>query len=217
LSKFNEERILGAMATVRPLHPPPTPEPPALQDRAIDNLRFIRETMERAGSFTAISGWGMVGVGGIALAASAVAPRGYADGGWVVVWLAAAVLALLVSGAATVRKARVARMPLLSGPGRKLLLSFAPPMLVGALLTIVFVRAGMFAELRASWLLLYGTAVMAGGVFSVRAVPLMGLCFFALGVAALFASPDVGRVLLAAGFGGLHLGFGYFIARRHGG
>ena len=62
------------MATVRPLRPPPVERDPALSDRALDNLRFIRETMERAGTFTAISGWGIVAVGVLAMVAAAVCP-----------------------------------------------------------------------------------------------------------------------------------------------
>lgn len=205
------------MTLVRPIHTPPSP-PPALQDRAIDNLRFIRETMERAGSFTAVPGWGQVAIGTTALGASTLAARfPIADDRWLAVWLAEAVLSIAIAGAATARKARAADMPLLSGPGRKFVLSFAPPMLVGALLTVVLVRAELLALLPGIWLLLYGTAVVTGGTYSVRIVPVMGLCFMMLGTAALVLAPAAGNWLMAAGFGGLHLLFGIFIARRHGG
>ena len=205
------------MTLVRPIHTPPQP-PPALQDRAIDNIRFIRETMERAGSFTAVPGWGQVAIGATALAACAIAAQfPIADFRWLTVWLAEAVVAIVISGAATTLKARAADMPLLSGPGRKFVLSFAPPMLVGALLTGVLVRAELVALLPGIWLLLYGTGVVTGGTYSVRIVPVMGLCFMVLGAVALVLAPAAGNWLMAAGFGGLHLVFGTFIARRHGG
>jgi len=184
----------------------------------MDNLQFIRDTMERAGAFTAVSGLGMIGDGVLALAAAptAHALRG-AAGRWLAVWLVTAVLALALSWWATARKARRARVPLLSGTGRKLLLSFAPPMLVGALLTAVLYHHQDAALLPGIWLLLYGTAVAAGGAFSVRIVPAFGFFLMLLGAVALFAPPSWGDWLLAAGFGGAHVAFGALVARRHGG
>ena len=118
---------------------------------------------------------------------------------------------------AMIRKARAAKMPLLSGPGRKFVLSFSPPMAVGALLTFVLYRAGLMEAIPGVWLLLYGTAVVAGGAFSVKIVPVMGLCFMGAGVIALFAPVAWAPWILGAAFGGLHIAFGIPIARRHGG
>ena len=191
--------------------------PRPLHDRALDNLSYIRATMERAGSFTAVPGWGMVAVGVTALAATWVAARQSRDAAWLAVWLAEAVLGLAVGGAALVRKARAANDPLLSGPGRRFGLAFLPPLLVGGLLTIALHQAGLFQAMPGTWLLLYGTAVITAGAFSVRIVPLMGLCFALLGAAALFAPGRSWPWFMAAGFGGLHIVFGWIIARRYGG
>lgn len=205
------------MASVTPLHQEPTAEPPALHARAMDNLAFIRDTMEAAGAFTAVSGWGMVAVGIIATVAAMIASAQSSVLASIYVWIAAAVLAPIVSLWAIVRKARKAHMPLLSGPGRKFVLSFSPPMLVGAILTIVLYRAGVVAAIPGMWMLLYGTAVVAGGAFSVKIVPVMGICFMLAGVVAVFAPVAWNDWIMAAAFGGLHIGFGIPIAWRHGG
>ncbi|MGH7699873.1 MAG: hypothetical protein ACREMJ_05060 [Gemmatimonadales bacterium] len=198
--------------------------PQPLRDRALENLRFIRDTMERAGSFTAVPGWGMVAVGLTALAVAAVAGPvpgaglyGAPEARWLALWLAEAVVALAIGGVTLVRKARAANDPLLSGPGRRFGLSFLPPIVVGGLLTVALYRAGEFALLPGMWLLLYGTGVATAGAFSVRVVPFMGLCFMALGVTALFGPAGWGNGLMAVGFGGLHVAFGMIIARRYGG
>ncbi|MEO8910261.1 MAG: hypothetical protein ABI408_08540 [Gemmatimonadaceae bacterium] len=205
------------MASVTPLHRTVAPEPPALHARAMDNLAFIRDTMEAAGAFTAVSGWGMVAVGTIATAAAVIASSRHSTVQALYVWLVAAVLATVVMLWAIVRKARKARMPLLSGPGRKFVLSFSPPILVGALLTIVLYRAGLAESVPGIWLLLYGTAVVAGGAFSVKIVPVMGICFMLAGTLALFTPVTWNDWIMGAAFGGLHIGFGIPIARRHGG
>src|SRR3979409_2068741 len=205
------------MASVTPLHRAPASEPPALHARAMDNLAFIRDTMEAAGSFTAVSGWAMVAVGIIATIAAVIASAQSSILASLYVWIAAAVLAPLVMLSGIVRKARRARMPLLSGPGRKFVLSFSPPILVGALLTSVLFRGSRVGSFPGIGLLLYGTAVVAGGAFSVKIVPVMGICFMLAGTLAGFTPAAWNDWIMAAAFGGLHIGFGIPIARRHGG
>lgn len=189
----------------------------ALHDRAMDNLRFIRETMERSTSFTAVSGVSGVAMGTIALAAAWVA-AGRQDGlDWLLTWLGAALLSGMVAIWAMVRKARAGGTSLLSEPGRKFALGFSPPILVGGLLTLALFRGGLLDVLPGTWLLLYGTAVVTGGAFSVRIVPLMGAGFMLVGAAALFAPPSLGDAFMALGFGVLHIVFGIIIWRKHGG
>ena len=192
-------------------------QPHPLHDRAMDNLRFIRETMERAGAFTAVPGWGQVAVGATALAAALLAARQPSVELWLATWLAEAVVALVIGGRALARKAHAANDPILSGPARRFGLSFLPPMVVGGLLTIALYRAGVTRELATTWLMSYGAGVATAGTFSVRIVPVMGLCFMLVGVVALFGPPAWGNWCMAAGFGGLHIVFGAIIARRYGG
>ena len=192
------------------------PPPPALHTRAMDNLRFIRETMERAGHFTAVPGWGGVLMGTTACAASLVAGAP-GERRWLLVWLGDAAVAALVGLVAVARKARASASPLLAEPSRRFALAYLPPLAAGAALTVVFVASGLAARLPGCWLLLYGTAVATGGAMSVRVVPVMGLVFMTLGVGAFAAPSSWGNIFMAAGFGGLHIAFGLIIARKYGG
>ena len=203
------------MGSIRVVVPEPE-EPPALSSRAMDNLKYIRETMERATAFTGISGWGQAGIGVTAFAASYVASRQPSFRNWMAVWLTEAVIALLIAGWSIDRKARAANLPLFNGPGRKMVFSLSPPLVAGALITIVLYRAGTTNVIPGVWLLLYGTGVITGGMFSVSAVPVMGLCFMFLGAIACLA-PELSNWAMAVGFGGLHVVFGIIIARRYGG
>jgi hypothetical protein len=180
-------------------------------------LRFIRETMERSKSFTAVPGWGGAAMGVTALAASFLAARQSNSQAWLATWLAEALLAILIGIWATARKVRAARLPMLSGPARKFALSLTPPLVAGALLTLALYRAGLFRVMPGMWLLLFGAGVMTAGAFSVRIVPSMGVCFMILGAVALASPPGWGDAFLGAGFGGLQIIFGIIIARRHGG
>ena len=191
------------------------PEPLPLHDHAIDNLRFIRATMERAASFTAVPGAGGIIMGLSAFAAAMVA-RMYPDS-FLMIWLCEAVVALLIGILAMMRKARATRVSIASGPGQKFGLAFAPPLGVGAVLTLVVQRANVPDIAPGIWMCMYGVGIIAGGAHSVRIIPLMGLGFISAGVAALFTPAAWGNAWLAASFGGLHVIFGAIIARRYGG
>lgn len=195
----------------------PSADPIPLHTRALEDLNFIRDTMERAGTVTSVPGWGGVGMGATALIASWIASRQAFGAEWLAVWLAEAVLALGIGGAAMVRKADASHTPLFTRAGRLFVRSFVPPVFAGAVLTPVFYGAGLVADLPGLWLLLYGSAVTVAGASSIRVVPLLGMSFMALGITAFLLPASFGNLFMALGFGGLQVGFGYLIARRHGG
>ncbi len=188
-----------------------------LPSRALDDLRFIRETMERSSSFTAVSGWGQVVVGLTALPTAWIASRQTSGTAWLRIWVAEAVLAVALALAFIYRKAQRSGVPVTSGPGRKFAFSFLPPVASAALITAVLLSARQMRPIPGTWLLLYGTGVVTGGAYSVTIVPVMGFCFMFLGVGALFAPAAWGNLFMVAGFGGLHILFGLWIARRYGG
>jgi len=155
---------------------------------------------------------GVTGLVAAALASTRTTPEG-----WLLTWLAAAVVAIGIGTWSMQRKAERAGLPFLSGSGRRFLLGFLPPALAGAVLTVVLYQTGAVVLLPGTWLLLFGAAVATAGTFSVKAIPLMGSCFMILGTIALLAPGHGGDVLLGTGFGLLHVIFGLHIARNHGG
>jgi hypothetical protein len=173
--------------------------------------------MERAGSFTAVPGAGMIAIGVTALLAAPLAAATETGSGWLTAWVGEGLVAAAISGLTIRRKALRLALPLASGPARKFALAFLPSLVAGAVLTVFLAVHGEGSFLPGTWLLLYGTAVTAAGALSVRIVPLMGVSFMALGVFALAVAPAAGNALMAAGFGGLHIVFGAAIARKYGG
>ncbi|WP_031495943.1 hypothetical protein [Bryobacter aggregatus] len=188
-----------------------------MHEHALDNIKFIRSTMENATAFTALPGYGMAVVGLSALVAAWLSGRTQTDEGWLAVWTAEGMAAILLGFLAMIFKAGQSGMSLLSQPARRFALGFAPPLLAGAALTAAAARVNHYGEVPGMWLLLYGAGVSTGGTFSVKAVPIMGLCFMALGAIALFLPYEFRNLILGLGFGGFHLGFGLWIARKHGG
>ncbi|MDZ7638093.1 MAG: hypothetical protein U5J83_07560 [Bryobacterales bacterium] len=201
------------MAAVEPIRKSPLVV--GIHDKAHENLRFIREAMEGASSFTAVSGWGLATIGILGCAGFLLSRPFVGTEAWVHVWLATAAGAVAVGVLSIVWKARRRKADLFSAAARKFALNLAPPLVAALLLTVVLMRAGEQSVLGGLWLLLYGTGVVTGGSASVRSVPAMGLGFFLLGAAAIFLPESLTQWLMLAGFGGLHIGFGIYIARRH--
>ena len=141
------------MPAPEPIRPAPR-APIPIDARAADHLRYIRETMQSAGEFTAVPGWGGIAMGVTALVAAVFASRQHTPERWLSIWLVEAFVAVAIAMPAAATKAHRANAKLLSGPGRKFLLSFAPPILVGGLLTFALSRAGLHALLPGVWLLM---------------------------------------------------------------
>ena len=190
--------------------------PVGIEVRAAENLRYIRETIERANTFTAVPGWGGLWMGLTSIAAGVIADRQADLSGWLLVWLIEACIAVTIGLIALRLKARATGQAFWSRPARKFALAFAPPVAAAVVLTAALWRAGAASVIPGTWLALYGVAVMGAGAFSIPAVPAMGVGFLVLGCIALLL-PSFGSLALICGFGFLHIVFGLMIARRHGG
>ncbi len=192
-------------------------DPTKLGDRAIDNLQFIRETMERSVHFTAVPGYGGILMGATAIAAAYIAAQQISLRNWLIVWLTEAGLAFAIGLLAMWQKSKIAGSSLFSVPARKFAFGFVPPLICGVAITLGLWRYEHYEMMAPVWMLLYGAAVVTGGAFSVRVVPVMGWIFMALGAAAFALPANYGNLLMGLSFGVLHIVFGVIIARRFGG
>ena len=197
------------MVTVRALR-----QPIPIDRGALAHLRYIRDTIEAAGSFTSVPGLGCIAMGAVAFAAAALE--------WnfglsrLTVWLAAAPIAAALAVVFMLRKSRRQGFRLSRAAARRFFGTLTPALVAGALLTVALVRAGNLELVPGVWLLLYGAGLAAGGFFSLPCVSIAGAAFMALGTAALLW-PAAATALLAAGFGAVHVALGAAIWRRHDG
>ena len=193
------------------------PEPAPIHEHALSNLRYIREAMERASAFTSIPGWGGVVIGITAVAAAVIGHQAPTWRAWLLTWLIEATVAALIAGVTMLRKGKRANVSFTGGPARRFFVSYFAPVVAGAVLTLLLTRIGAFTALPATWLLLYGASFVSSGAYSIRVVPVMGVCFMVLGIVACFVPFAAGNALLGVGFGGIHIIFGFIIARSYGG
>ena len=190
---------------------------PSLDQQAAESLAYIRHTMARSASFTAVPGWGGIGMGVVGVIAAGVSATQSNPMTWLALWLAAAAVAVPIGLVAMIAKAQRHAVPLWSPAGRRFAQAFLPALLAAAILTVLLVRQGHFELLAPAWLLLYGAGVMAGAASSVPVLTLIGMAFMTCGVAAAVTPPGLGNLWLGLGFGVLHIAFGFVIARKHGG
>ncbi len=171
--------------------------PANIGDRAIDNLRFIRETMERSTHFTAVPGYGGMLMGVTAVGAAYIANGQPFIRDWLSTWLIEAFLAFAIGLLAMWQKSKLTGTPLVSVPAKKFALSFVPPLVAGVAVTIGLWRYGHFEVMMPVWMLMYGAAVVCGGAFSVKIVPVMGWSFIVLGAIAFALPAGYGNSMMA--------------------
>ena len=207
------------MANASPLRntTPETREPVNISNRAEENLQFIRETMERSTSFTAVPGYGGMLMGATAIAAAVVASYQVYLVNSLAIWLGEAALAFAIGLLAMWQKSKLAGQSLFSTPAKKFAFGFTPPLLAGVIITLGLWRNEHYYVLAPVCIICYGVAVICGGAFSARVVPVMGWCFMAVGTAAFLLPSSYGNLMMGLSFGALHMIFGAVIARKYGG
>lgn len=193
------------------------PDTVTVESHAEQQLRYIRDTMTRASTYTMVPGWGGVCMGVIALTASVVASQTRDERLWVGIWVGAAVLAVVVGSLMVARKATKAQTPIFTGTGLRFWMCLTTAVAVGFLLTVALYARGLFDLMPGVWMLLFGMGITTGGVFSVRLVRVIGVGFLITGGIALFLPLSWGNALMAISFGGFEIVAGYIIARNYGG
>ncbi len=205
------------MGSISPLRKETEDQPVNIGDRAIDNVKYIRDMMERSASFTAVPGYGGMLMGTTAVVAAYIASQQPYLRNWLIVWLTEAFLAASIGLLAMWQKSKIAGGSLTSAPARKFAFGFAAPLLAGVAITLGLWRYEMYEVMAPIWMLCYGAAVITGGAFSVRAVPVMGWIFMAFGAVAFALPSGYSNYLMLASFGLTHIIFGAIIAKKYGG
>jgi hypothetical protein len=192
-------------------------EPTPIDSGALENLRYIRSTIEAADTFTTVPGYGCIAMGVTALVAVGVESIPQLTQYWLGIWVAAAIVACATALWFMEQKARAQGLSLRRAVARRFFMTLAPAFVAGAILTAALAGSVDREVMTGMWLLLYGTGLAACGPFAIRAVSTAGLAFMALGTATLWLPPGSAHIVLALGFGGIHLALGANIVRHHGG
>jgi hypothetical protein len=184
---------------------------------AAEHLRYIRNTIEAAQTFTTIPGKGCIAMGAAALVAATLEAIPTLSAHWLPIWLAAAVFSAAVALYFMEEKARSQGLSLRRAVATRFFLTLAPAFVAGGVLTVALMDSVGREVIAGIWLLLYGVGLAACGLFSLGIVLIAGFAFMGLGTVALAAPAAWVPWLLGAGFGGVHFLLGALIVRDHGG
>ena len=184
----------------------------ALDSHAAATLQYIRSTMDAAVSLS-IPGSAGIAMGSVGVLAAIVSSAPAVHEHWLLVWLAAAVVASTLAAVRMARQAARQGFTLFGAPVRKLILCLFPGLFAGVAMTGVLWTSGNLHAIPGAWLLLYGCALVSASAPTTRMIGILGALFVVLGLVA-FALPDGWQMaVLGAGFGGFYLLFGVLIGR----
>jgi hypothetical protein len=199
-------------------------------NQPLEDLREIRNMMERSTRFISLSGLSGISAGLIALAGAAIAffllsydqryfePGNYFSPGSdhyngfipALIMDAAIVLisALLFSFYFTYKRARKKGLPLWDNTTRRMLIALSLPLVAGGVFCLVLIFHHIIYLIAPATLIFYGLALISASYFSLSELKFLGISELLLG---LIASVFVGYGLIfwAAGFGVLHIIYGF--------
>jgi hypothetical protein len=183
-----------------------------MDSHAAATLRYIRDSMEGAGSFV-VPGSAGIALGGIGLVCAVLCAAPSLHEYWLQIWLLAALAAAAVGGILLVRESSLRGLRLIGTPIRKFALCLIPSLGAGLVITAVHWSYGNLHAIPGTWLMCYGCALISASTVTTRTIGLLGALFAALGVLALLLPSGAQILMLGLGFGGLHIIFGILIGR----
>jgi hypothetical protein len=183
-----------------------------LDSHAAATLRYIRSSMEGAVLLAVPGSAGLV-LGTIALAAAALCLTPALQKYWLGIWLSAALLGAVLGSVLIVRESSLRDLRLLNTPLRKFALCLSPSLGAGLVMTAVHWYGGNLHAIPGTWLLLYGCALLTASTATTRLIAILGGLFVAFGLITLLLPDELHVFMLGAGFGGLHIIFGFLIGR----
>lgn len=183
-----------------------------LDSHAAATLRYIRASMDAAASL-ALPGSTALTAGSIGLLAAIISSLPDFGRYWLMIWLAAALVAASVGSVLLLRNSPADALTISGSPVRKFAMCFLPSLAAGAVLTGVHWMYGNMQAIPGTWLILYGCALIGASAVTMQFIGVVGGGFFVLGVLALFAPAEWQIFFLGLGFGALHILLGYLIGR----
>jgi hypothetical protein len=183
-----------------------------LDSHAVATLRYIRSSMEGA-VLLAVPGSAGIVLGSIALIAAVLCLAPGLHRYWLGIWLGAALVGAVIGSILIVRESSLRDLRLAGTPLLKFALCLAPSLGAGLVMTAVHWFAGNLHAIPGTWLLLYGCALVAASAATTRIIATLGVFFILSGLLALLLPDDWQILMLGAGFGGLHIVFGFLIRR----
>jgi hypothetical protein len=188
------------------------PEIQRLDSHAASTLRYIRASMEGAVSL-AVPGSAGLALGVLGLITAAISSTPSLHPYWLGIWLSASLIGAVVGGTLVVRESSLRSLRLIGTPLRKFALCLTPSLFGAVIMTAIHWTSGNLHAIPGTWLLLYGCALIAASAATTRTIAVLGGCFALLGMAALLLPDALQILMLAIGFGGLHIVFGFVIGR----
>ena len=202
-------------------------------DSGLRDIAEIRSIMERSTKFLSLSGFAGIGAGVVALMGAWAAWEMFtADNvaltytatvadlqpdtriSLVLLGVVVLALALVIAWFFSRRVIQRHAEPVNGTVMRQLVLSFAVPILVGAIMTLLLFYHGPLWPVVPSMLLFYGLGLFSAGSFTFGEVRTLGMIEILLGLAAALL-PEVGLYFWAAGFGVLHIVYGLVFFRKY--
>lgn len=200
---------------------------------AEENLRIIRDLMERSTKYSTFSGLSgiLAGVYSIlgCLATSVFAGQAGGENvsrimrtpdafpvSFLLIWSLVILFAIGTDFLLTKRRAARVGKLVISRLGKQMFIGSAPGLGTGAALTLYFTQHHLLGDIYPVWMLCYGIAVCAVGLFSQREVTYLGLAFLLAGAATLLLFPLYGLWMMALTFGGFHIFYGFWMSRKDG-